>query len=61
MTTLRAGHQPCQNSQQPAEFIQGFGRFKIPDRVPPVESDPAESPHGAKGLSVREEAVLRSR
>jgi hypothetical protein len=41
-----------------AEFIQGFGRFKIPDRDPLVERDPAESPHGAKGLSVREAAVV---
>jgi hypothetical protein len=56
--TLRADQQPCQNGQQPAEFIQGFGRFKIPDRDPQVESNPAESPHGAKGLSVREAAVV---
>ena len=34
-----------------AEFIQGFGRFKILDRDPPLESDPAESSPGAKGSS----------
>ena len=34
-----------------AEFIQGFGRFKIPDRDTPVDSHPAESSHGATALT----------
>lgn len=29
------------------EFIQGFGKFKIPHGDHPAESDPAESSHGA--------------